>query len=95
MSLNLPSGKVQLGKNSTADILTCMESRCLGCNKEINVDEGVIIAIGTPYFALVHYNCAALVNWNDKWPHSYPAKYYIDLADHFKKNGSPGPDDRS
>lgn len=57
-----------------------MTTLCVQCKKPVLPDDGVFMAVGHPYYAVLHKWCAPHFTYNGEWPHPYPSSVYNKKA---------------
>jgi hypothetical protein len=53
-----------------------MNTLCVHCKQEVHNDDGVFMALGAPYYCVLHKWCAPYFKFNGEWPHTLPAVLY-------------------
>ena len=62
--------------NVVALYVTVMETRCIHCQREINIEDGMFMCLSSPYCGCLHMQCAPYFSFNGSWPHANPATFY-------------------
>jgi len=57
--------------------INVFSSQCPHCKKEC-IGSKHFFAVGAPYYCLLHHECAPHFQFNNQWPHPYPASVYLN-----------------
>ncbi len=75
MSSSSLAGSLTLGPARTVTFIRCMSTQCLHCHQYIG-GATQFMAVGEPYFGVLHIACAPHYTFPAFWPHPQPAISY-------------------
>lgn len=64
-------------ENAPAEVHQVMSPLCMRCKRQIEAADGLFIYTGSPYYGVLHRDCAPFFAWNSLWPHEQPYVYYL------------------
>lgn len=73
MSSLLPEGKIPNSDGSETNLVSVANTRCIVCGEPCS---GWTMAIGRPYYAVVHWNCRAGIPNHGDYPHEQPLAHF-------------------
>ena len=76
--MNFPPGIIlnpSTEKPSTI-IHMVMTPLCVKCGRHISPSDGMFYYLESPYYGVIHKECAPYYDYPGRWPHSQYAQYY-------------------
>lgn len=71
----IPEGVIDAGTHKVNYVLAFQITHCVVCNHTFTARD-TVVAIGRPYHAAVHHQCAHLLRFDGLWPHNRPASAF-------------------